>query len=90
MIQDRPELGESVAERTLQMVAALTAEVAVLRERLELVELIGAETGTLAPGAVDAFRPDAATAQRLKRTRLALIDSVFRHLRERPQPGVEA
>lgn len=90
MTQDRPDLGDSIAERTLQMVVALTAEVAVLRERLELVELIGAENGTLAPGAVDAFRPDAATAHRLKRSRLALIDSIFRHLRERPQPGGRA
>ena len=90
MIQDRPELGESVAERTLQMVVALTAEVAVLRERLELVELLGAENGTLAPGAVDAFRPDVATADRLKRARIALIDSVFRHLRERPRQGAKA
>lgn len=90
MTEERPELGETVAERTLQMVLALTAEVAVLRERLELVELLGAENGTLAPGAVDAYRPDAATAGKLKRARLALIDSVLRPLRERPQSGVSA
>lgn len=90
MTKDISELGESVAERTLQMVTALTAEVAVLRERLEVIELLGERNGTLAPGAVDGFRPDAATAQRLKRRRLALIDSVFRHLRVSSHQGAKA
>ena len=85
-----PSPGGSVAERTLQMVTALAAEVAVLRERLEVVEMISEQRGLLSREDIDAFSPDAETAGRLREARLALIDRVFHALKVRPEDEVAA
>ncbi len=59
------------------MVTALTAEIAVLRERLEIMERIAAARGLFGPEDIDAFAPDGAVAEMFKAKRLWLMKRVF-------------
>jgi hypothetical protein len=61
----------------MRMVTALTAEVAVLRERLEIMERIAAARGLLSPEDIDAFAPDGAVDEIFKAKRLSLMKRVF-------------
>lgn len=70
-------VGSTVADSSLRIVTALSAEVAVLRERLEIVEQLAAARGLFGPQDVDSFTPDASLAEAFKRKREAFIARVF-------------
>ena len=56
MAQDEP-IGTTVADRSLQIATALSAEVVVLRERLEIVERLAAAHGLFGPDDVEPTCP---------------------------------
>ncbi len=87
MSEELPPPGTSVAERALQMVTALTAEVAVLRERVAIFELLSERGGALPERAIDDFQPDKELARRLGEERRALIERVFGALHVQPSEG---
>lgn len=64
-------------DRLVSMLLALAGEVWVLRERLETVELLLQRAGAVAPGQVDAFKPDAATAEAREAARAAYLDRIL-------------
>lgn len=73
----RPEDDQAIA-----MITALASELAVLRERVDTLEVLLAAQGVLDPAAIDAFQPDAAATARRDGLRQGLIAKVFRPLRE--------
>ncbi|MET0238688.1 MAG: hypothetical protein ABW184_02220 [Sphingobium sp.] len=81
MVQDRNGVGSTVADRSLRMVTALSAEVVVLRERLEIVERLAAAYGLFGPEDVDAFRPAPDVAAALKAKRRTFLERVFGAMR---------
>ena len=80
-MEQHGKIGATVADRSLAMVTALTAEVAVLRERLAILEQIAGERGMLTGAEIDAYRPDPQTAAQFKAARLGLIQRVFGAMR---------
>lgn len=64
-------------DRLVAMTLALAGEVWVLRERLDSVERLLERGGALAPGQVDAFVADGATAQAREAARAAFLDRVL-------------
>jgi len=74
-------LGSTVADRSLRLATALSAEVVVLRERVEIIERLAAERGLFGPGDVDAYRPSPQAAQELKGKRLSFLARVFGGMR---------
>ena len=70
-------IGSSVADRSLRIVTALSAEVAVLRERLEIVERLAEERGLFGPKDVDTYRPTPDVDAQFKAKRSAFIRRVF-------------
>lgn len=73
----RPEDDQAIA-----MIAALTSELAVLRERIDTLETLLAAQGVIGPQDIETFQPDAAAAARRDGLRQRLIAKVFRPLRE--------
>lgn len=69
-------------DRLLAMIAALASELAVTRERLDTVERILEQRGSLERGAIDRFVADAAAATERAALRRRIIDRVFRVLRD--------
>lgn len=69
-------------EQFLAMIVALASEVTVLRARLDASERLLAASGALAPGAVDAFEPDAAASAERDGLRQQAMEKIFRPLRE--------
>jgi hypothetical protein len=65
-------------DRLLGMIAALTSEVAVLRERLDTVERLAGIDGT----AIDTFVPEADAQAARDALRRRLIAKVFRPLKD--------
>ena len=83
----RPDfLGDPDKERLLSMVLALTGEVSVLRERLDTVERLLEERGTLKREAIEAYRPDADAG----RERGAMIRAFIARVLRGPQQMMEA
>jgi len=76
-----PAVGNTVADRSLRVSTALSAEVVVLRERLEIVERLAAERGLFGPEEVDAYRPSPEVAAVLKTRRGSFLERVFGALR---------
>lgn len=74
-------IGSTVADRALQIATALSAEVAVLRERLEIVERLAAGRGLFGPDDVDAYRPDPAIQAGFVAKRRAFLERVFGAMR---------
>jgi hypothetical protein len=74
-------LGTTVADRSLRVAAALSAEVIVLRERLALIELLAVERGLFGPNEIEAYRPSPQAAERMKAKRLSFIERVFGGMR---------
>lgn len=74
-------LGTTVAERSLRVATALSAEVVVLRERLEIIERLAAERGLFGPEDVDAYRPSPQIAEVMKGKRLSFLERVFGGMR---------
>ena len=65
-------------DRLLGMVAALTSELAVLRERLDTVERLSG----IDAAAIEAFTPDAEAQAERDALRLGLIAKIFRPLKD--------
>ncbi|TVV76533.1 hypothetical protein [Sphingomonas solaris] len=80
MPQDEP-IGTTVADRSLQITTALSAEVVVLRERLDIVERLAAAHGLFGPGDVDAYVPEPGVAESLAAARRAFIERIFGTMR---------
>ena len=76
MGQDTP-IGSTVADRSLQIATALSAEVAVLRERLEIFESLIVDRGLLGPDDIDSY--DAGTT--VAAGRRAFLERVFGAMR---------
>ena len=85
MAQDEP-IGTSVADRSLQIATALAAEVAVLRERLEIVERLAADHGLFCPADVDAYVPEPSVAEGFAAKRRAFIERIFGAMRVNQEP----
>jgi hypothetical protein len=85
MAQDEP-IGATVADRSLQIATALSAEVVVLRERLEIVERVAAARNLFGPEEVDAYRPNRTVAQGFIARRRAFIERVFGAMRVDQEP----
>lgn len=84
MAHDEP-IGSTVADRGLQIATALSAEVVVLRERLEIVERLAAAHGLFGPDTVDAYQPDAPVAAGFLAKRRAFLERVFGAMRVQPE-----
>ena len=74
-------IGSSVAERSLQISTALSAEVVVLRERLEIVERLAAAHGLFGPEEVDSYSPDDAVAAGFMTRRRTFMERIFGAMR---------
>ncbi|MGE4322007.1 MAG: hypothetical protein AB7E60_03150 [Sphingobium sp.] len=75
--------GQSPAEdRLLAMVAALTSEVAMLRERLDTVERLADASGMVKRAAIEDYAPDETAARERDASRQRLIAKIFRPLRD--------
>ena len=78
----RPIPGEDpVAARLMAMVAALTSELAVTRERLDTVERLIERAGVFPQAAVEAFEPDPEAGKARDEIRQRQIRRVFRALK---------
>lgn len=71
------DVSEPVAEQSLRIVTALSAEVAVLRERLAIFEQVAVDRALIEEGELDGFRPTPDVAERFKASRLGMIQRVF-------------
>lgn len=77
----RPEFTDDpMLDRLYSVTLALVAELAVTRTRLDTLERVLARGGKLNPGAIDAFRPDAADAEARARLQAEYLERVFREL----------
>lgn len=74
-------IGAAVSDKSLRIVTALSAEAAVLRERLEIVERLAQERGLFGPAEVDAYIPPLDVAASFKAKRKAFIERVFAGMR---------
>lgn len=75
--------GQSPGEaRLMAMVAALTSELAVTRERLDTVERLTEAAGLFTREAIENYVPAEAQAKERDGLRRRIIDRVFRPLRE--------
>ena len=72
--------GEPVAERLTAIVTALVTELAVLRERLDTVERLLAGAGTVPPGAIEDYAPDAAAEAARAAWRQRYLERIFADL----------
>ena len=67
-------------DRLLAIAAALTAEVSVVRERLDTVERLAEQGLTATPANIEAYRPTLEVEAAREALRAALLDRVFRIL----------
>lgn len=75
--------GQSPAEdRLLAMIAALTSELAVMRDRLDTVERLAEASGVVHRAAIEEFEPDPQAAQERDANRQRLIAKVFRPIKD--------
>lgn len=81
LLADHGNVGATVADTSLSLVTSLSAEVVVLRERLEIVERLCEAQGLFGPNDIDAFKADAGVAAIFKQKRLAFIARVFGAMR---------
>jgi hypothetical protein len=80
MIEDNG-VGTTVADRSLRIVTALSAEVIVLRERMEIIERLASERGLFGPEEIDAYRPSPQVEAGFKVKRKAFIERIFGAMR---------
>ncbi|MDX2221579.1 MAG: hypothetical protein SFV21_02455 [Rhodospirillaceae bacterium] len=69
-------------DQLMAMVTALTAEVSILRERLDTHERLAEQHGLYPRAEVEAYQPDAATAKERGAMRQRLLNKVYRVLKE--------
>ena len=74
-------LGTTVADRSLSIAMALSGEVIVLQERLEIIERLAAQHGLFDPRHIDAYRLSPQTAAASKARRLSFVERVFGGMR---------
>jgi hypothetical protein len=74
--------GEPGVDQLYGIVAALAAELWAARERIDTLERLLERQGALAPGAVEAHEPDAATAAARAAEREAYIQRIFQVLED--------
>ncbi len=83
---DRPTYFDaSDVDRVMAVLLALVSEVAAIRERLDTHERVAGDGGVAAPGAVEAYRPDAAVEADREAWRDAYIRRLFRVISEDPE-----
>lgn len=70
-------------DQLMAIVAALTAEVSVAFERIDTLERLLEQAGTLTQADIEAFRPDADASAERSRRREELIQRVFQVLGQR-------
>lgn len=70
-----------IEDRALAMVTALSAEVAVLRERLQRLEYVAEQRALFTAESIDGYQPDDAQDAALTASRRAFVDRVFAVLR---------
>ena len=75
-------------DRLVSIVLALASELSVLRDRLDTMEILGAQGGWLASGAVDSFIADQPTRERRELAREAYLDRVL-HIMTAEIEGLE-
>lgn len=74
-------LGTTVADRSLRIATALSAEVIVLRERLAIIEQLAAERGLFSGADIDGYQLSPQAAADAKNKRLSFLERVFGALR---------
>ncbi len=67
-------------DRLLAIVTALTAEVAVVRERLDTAEHLAVDGLPATPANIEAYQPDSRVEAAREAVRAAMLDRVFRVL----------
>ena len=81
--EQRPRFFQDPAtDRLAAIVTALTAEVSALADRLDTVETLLAQKGTLTKGDIDSYKPTPESADRRRQRHDALIARVFYVLKE--------
>jgi hypothetical protein len=86
MAHEQP-IGSTMADRSLQIATALSAEVVVLRERLEIVERLLAAHGLFGPAEIDGYRPEPAVAAGFAARRRAFLERIFGAMRVDREPS---
>lgn len=71
---------EPLAERLLHMLVAMATELAATHERVDTLERLLTETGTLAADGVDNFVPDNSADSARKAWREQFLDRIFEQL----------
>ncbi|PEQ11426.1 hypothetical protein B2G71_17790 [Novosphingobium sp. PC22D] len=77
-------------EQVLGMIVGLASEVTVLRARLDACERLLVAGGSLLPGAVDGYEPDAPAQAERETLRRSTMEKVFRPLREAAEAELHA
>lgn len=72
-------------EQLIGMIVGLASEVTVLRARLDACERLLVASGSLVPGAIDGYEPDAAAGAERDAQRRQTMEKIFRPLREGAQ-----
>jgi hypothetical protein len=67
-------------DRAVGMIMALAAELYLVRDRLRALERTLEAAGTLTPGALDAYKPDAEEAAALAADRDAFVAGLLEHV----------
>jgi len=80
---------DPVSDELAAMLLALTAEVAVVYDRLDTVERLLEKTGVLERSKVEAYRPNEQVATERKKRHSEYLARVFRILRMQTEPGSE-
>jgi hypothetical protein len=76
-------------DRLLAIVTALTAEVSVVRDRLDTVERLAAKGLPATPANIEAYEPEPAVEAAREAARSAMLNRVFRILSQPEQGGGE-
>ena len=74
--------GRAMDEQLLAMIVGLTSEITILRARLDACERLLEAGGALAQAAIDSFEPDAPAEAARELQRRAILEKVFRPMRE--------
>lgn len=69
---------DGATDAVLSIVTSLASEVWALRERIDTLERLLAAKGTIAPGAVDAYRPEGAVVEERDAEAAAYVARVYR------------
>lgn len=79
----------TIEDQALAMIAALASELAVARERIDTLERLLEENGTLSRASIEAYRAQGEAATQREGLRQRLIAKVFRPLRDAARRAIE-